>query len=438
MKRKGIVLIAVVLCILLAAGALFASGAKEGVKEKKPVTVTVWTFLNPEGTSSRERALKEIMDRFHSENPDIKIEVQPQPWKELYTLFMAAAETGTAPDIIWTNQGEAHLRSDLYADLNKLIFDKWPKNEVDAFQKGLWEFNKFGGPSAKAVAIWPNVSQVLYTRKDIFSQAGVDTMKSWDEFRTGMAKVRDLGGSGRKFHAFGMALGGGTTPGAYDSALADLKGNVFDPSTKLPYWTTEESLKSFKMITDLVSEKIMPVDVASQTVDDLGEAFAGGQYAMISGIAARYLSVRGKATWGSENMDFQGFPAWKAADYPGPSWMVSWAPAIWKDSKNLEEAAKVLEAMIDEKGALSWMLTGGQNPMRSTLASHPDFQDSKYDHIRKMGEVSKNGFLSPPGSVYHAPARKIIDQAFASVMIEGSDPKQALDKAMEEYKKLIQ
>ena len=54
MKRKGIVLIAVVLCILLAAGTLFASGAKEGVKEKKPVTVTVWTFLNPEGTSMFE------------------------------------------------------------------------------------------------------------------------------------------------------------------------------------------------------------------------------------------------------------------------------------------------------------------------------------------------------------------------------------------------
>ena len=65
-------------------------------------TLRMWTFLDPQnGRSSRDVALKAIMDKFHDENPEIRVQVEPQNWQQTSDKFLAAHQTRTAPDIPW-------------------------------------------------------------------------------------------------------------------------------------------------------------------------------------------------------------------------------------------------------------------------------------------------------------------------------------------------
>ncbi len=53
--------------------------------------VTVWTFLDINKTSPREKALKEIYTSYQKAHPNVKVTLQTQPFRELGPKFIAAA-----------------------------------------------------------------------------------------------------------------------------------------------------------------------------------------------------------------------------------------------------------------------------------------------------------------------------------------------------------
>ena len=66
-----------------------------------PVTVRVWTFLKPSGTTGREMALNKIITDFEATHPGIKVQVEPIPYQELPRQFAVAISAKNAPDIVW-------------------------------------------------------------------------------------------------------------------------------------------------------------------------------------------------------------------------------------------------------------------------------------------------------------------------------------------------
>ena len=78
-----------------------------GGQTAEDVTIRMWTFLDPTDTSNgRSIALQKMIDRFESENPGVKIVVEPQQWDTMTGKFMAAATSGEAPDIMWCARDE--------------------------------------------------------------------------------------------------------------------------------------------------------------------------------------------------------------------------------------------------------------------------------------------------------------------------------------------
>ena len=92
------------------------------------VTIRMWTFLDPTNTSNgRSIALQKMIDRFESENPGVKIVVEPQQWDTMTGKFMAAATTGEAPDIMWCARDELFgvLNAGLLEPLENLFMGSW-------------------------------------------------------------------------------------------------------------------------------------------------------------------------------------------------------------------------------------------------------------------------------------------------------------------------
>src|SRR5690606_2137828 len=96
-------------------------------------TIRMWTFLNPEGKTGRELVLKKLITGFEAANPGVKIQVEPQVFQQMSDKFFAAHQTKTAPDVIWVHSTRVidAIKLGSIANLNELIFNKWPKEEID-------------------------------------------------------------------------------------------------------------------------------------------------------------------------------------------------------------------------------------------------------------------------------------------------------------------
>ena len=65
--------------------------------------ILVWTFLNPDDESGRGKVLRECKEMYESLYPNVKVTIESQQWDTMTAKFFAAAQTGTAPDVIWVN-----------------------------------------------------------------------------------------------------------------------------------------------------------------------------------------------------------------------------------------------------------------------------------------------------------------------------------------------
>ena len=64
-------------------------------------TVTMWTFLDPNKTSPREVALKQMIETSRRPIPSIKIKVEPQDFAQMPPKFFLGHRTGSNPDLVW-------------------------------------------------------------------------------------------------------------------------------------------------------------------------------------------------------------------------------------------------------------------------------------------------------------------------------------------------
>src|SRR5689334_8643602 len=95
-------------------------------------TIRMWTFLNPDGKSGRERVLKKLIDNFQAANPGVTIQVEPQAYQTMADKFFAAHQTGTAPDVsfIYTSRVLDGIKAGAFANLDPLFVKNWSKADL--------------------------------------------------------------------------------------------------------------------------------------------------------------------------------------------------------------------------------------------------------------------------------------------------------------------
>ena len=197
-----------VLSVLRAVALVAAFAASSACAQ---TVVTMWTFLDPAKTSGREVALKSMIDTFEKANPTIKIKVEPQVFSELMAKFLAAHNTGAAPDIIWVNTENmgALMKAGAAADLNELIASKWGSGaDADFFVRAGWDASVEGKKRA-AVPLFHATTSLFY-RKDLLKAAGIDpaSIKTWDQLAEAAKKLTlDTDKDGRiDVYGFGTPL----------------------------------------------------------------------------------------------------------------------------------------------------------------------------------------------------------------------------------------
>lgn len=92
MKR----LLSLLLVPLLLAAAACSKSSDSGGGDDKPVTLTyaIWD-------QAQAAAMKQIIQEFHTQHPNIDVQVQVTPWESYWTKLQTSVTAGSGPDVFW-------------------------------------------------------------------------------------------------------------------------------------------------------------------------------------------------------------------------------------------------------------------------------------------------------------------------------------------------
>lgn len=151
-----------------------AAGAAEG-------SVQVWAM----GTEGEQ--LDVLATEFEAANPDVDVQVTPVPWASAHDKIATAIAGGQTPDV--TMVGTTWMGE--FAKSGAL--DTTPSDLVDqaAFFQGAWDTTVVDGTSYGVP--WYVETRLIYYRKDLAEQAGLQPPTTWDELKAFVTALQQQG-----------------------------------------------------------------------------------------------------------------------------------------------------------------------------------------------------------------------------------------------------
>ncbi|MDD5449432.1 MAG: extracellular solute-binding protein [Candidatus Omnitrophica bacterium] len=148
---------------------------------EEPVTLTLWEF------SAGESLMRNLIDKFQKENPDIKVNLQQLTWEYGLDKFVMSLAAGNAPDVceLGTTWISKFASSGILLDITENVKDVKEKYF-------LWDFASYDN---RVYGIpWLAGTRVVFYNKDLFIKAGLDPERppqTWQELLDAAKKIHD-------------------------------------------------------------------------------------------------------------------------------------------------------------------------------------------------------------------------------------------------------
>jgi len=413
--RQKSVLFACTLLMLLVCVPLSAPAAAR-------TKITFWTFLNPSDPSPRSVAQGIIVQDFMTKNPNIEVAIEPVQLFNLDSMLITATAAGGGPDVVkvfsaWFTQ---HVKAGSVAPLDDLAKDMTAQDKQDFLLP--WDAMRFDG---KLLAMFhEHRTRMLWYRKDLLDQAGLQVPKSWDEVGKAGGKLstdRQIGfalGLSRKGQAtFFMEWLIPTLWGAGGQLLADDGKAAFN---------SEAGVKVFQLVKDLVtSYKAMPQSVVGLGEEELTDGFKAGTVAMMPQGTHRVENVRAAKGIGP-NLQTAYMPSF-GGDKPSPAYTTGQMLAIGANSKQKEAAWKFIRHYLSFESQLLDAKTAGTLPVRKSVYADPWFKTKDAESL-----VHWKTYIEQYGRTMRYPEKfpvlqEWLAEAAQQIIVKGDPIKKTLD-----------
>ncbi|WP_105428254.1 sugar ABC transporter substrate-binding protein [Neorhizobium sp. T6_25] len=246
----------------LALGAALAASAAFG--QAKAETVRFWYhFDNPANPMS------DLVQKFETANPGIKIEAENVPWNSYYDNLYTALVGGNAPDAAMVKLFAQPRLAEMGAlePIGKQL-DAW-KGKADLLDN-LVDLNK--GPDGNQYYLpIQYVVLYLYYRTDLFQAAGLQPPKTCEDFRNAAIRLTNAP------QTYGFGLRGGK--GGWDQwgAFVLSQGAELKPGGL----TKPEAIAANQWLVDLFQkDKVIPPSAPNDGFQEIVAAFKSGKTAM--------------------------------------------------------------------------------------------------------------------------------------------------------------
>lgn len=199
-------------------------------------------------------AFEKIAEKFESEHPGIKVDLQLTPWDQYWTKLDASAEAGTAADIFWMNE---YLPKYTEAGLIEPVGPLMDKEGIDKSQwvEAMVELYSIDG-ELQTMPKGIDAVVVAYN-KSIFDKYGVSYPEegwTWDDLAAKGAELRDaIKAEGGTEYPLGMELD--SQPSYYQFMIQNGVKIYTEDSNG---FAEQGSIDAFTDVVNLLDEEIMP------------------------------------------------------------------------------------------------------------------------------------------------------------------------------------
>ncbi|MQA06345.1 MAG: extracellular solute-binding protein [Streptosporangiales bacterium] len=253
----------------LAPTLLAACGGASGPEGKDDKNVlTLWHMEEP---PNRVKAFQEVIDRYNATDPKYRVKQQVQNWDEIYSKIASSIQSGNQPDVLFTIP-------DFTTYVRTLGSVRPVSKKVEGLDAGHGFSDVATAPYRDKGEHWAiplyGMVQVLWYRKDLLDEAGVEPPKSWDDLLTA-AKQLDAGKTS------GIALPAGrnlaTDQVVYSFMVTNGAANFFTDDGGIDF-DKPEVVESFDFYNQLL--KYSPSDSGSYSWGEPQAALNSGAAAM--------------------------------------------------------------------------------------------------------------------------------------------------------------
>ena len=418
LSRKYMYIIASLLIIILILGGALAYYVLTPVSTpKKPIVIRFWHAYNP---VEAEKVAK-LVEEFMKENPDIKVEMEAIPYGALHDKLITAMAAGTAPDvvrmdIIWVPEFAsigALLELDEFIERDNIDLNNFFPGPLETCK---WNGHYYGLPL-------DTNTRVLFYRKDLFAEAGIDhPPRTWQELLEFAKKLtKDKDGDG-KIDQYGLAIGG-AWPWHFFPFLWQNGGDFLDEDMKKCIINSTEGVEALQFLVDLIHKYKV-----AEYGTDVWRGFALGRYAMmIMGPWGNPLVASVDKEVAEEKTGVALlFKGKYAASIVGGEDVV-----IFRQTKHPEAAWKFVKFLISERFQLE-MFEVGQIPVLRSLVPKLS-TDPYYKVFMEQLETARARTPHPK----FAQMKEIIHREVEAALLGLKTPKEALDAIAAEVNKIL-
>jgi arabinogalactan oligomer/maltooligosaccharide transport system substrate-binding protein len=375
--------------------------------------LTWWDTSDP---ANEGPVYDELIKKFNEEYPNVKIDHQMVPFGEAQNKFKTAAQSGSgAPDILraevaWTPE---------FASLGYLYaLDGTPLLEDNDFlesplSSNVYEDKTYGVPQVT------DTLGLMYNKK-LLDQAGVDVPTTWDELQEIAPTIK------QKTGASAVALGSGgyyLLPFIYGE-----DGDLVDIDAKSIVVNSEANIKGMQTAQDLVKSGASVKPVANDADATIQTLFQEGKVAMMINGPWTVSGVESAPDFGGlDNLGVAPVPAGSAgqgAPVGGHNYVIY----SGMDEAKAQAAIAFVKFMTSADSEAYTADKLGTLP--TVQSAYDQVSNEKVSMWEDAMSVAHARPWIPEGGLFFTP----LDVMGTEVMVQGTDPKKALDKAADTFK----
>ena len=378
----------------------------------------------------KDRAVKLVKD-FEAANPDIKVNLQSNPYGGLQGKVLVALRSGIPPDVIevQTSWLSPYVATGKLDDITDVVTSKIP---VKDFVPAPIENSTFDG-KIYSLPFQAESLAMLY-RKDLYREAGLDPDKppvTWPAFIEAAKKLTRTRANGQATYGYGIAGGGPEGEGnVLYRALPYMwmnGGGILSDDYKKVIINSPESVAAVDFYTSMYTQlKVAPPSTLENDGLALRRLFMAGTIAQYQGTPTEIERLDKDAPDLDYGVAIMPHPEGKQT----AALLGGWGFILPKDAKNKEAAKKLIAFLANPERIGFYTRTF---PTVKAALDLPRFADPRFTAFKEMLNYARP---QPPIDSW-ARITSIFYRNIQEILVGGSTPQQAMDKAAKDITALV-
>ena len=422
-----------VISIILCASMLFAGGSSEAtpavenkVQSSGPIEIT---FLS-NSAKPYDAAIPAIIAEFEKQNPDIKVNIEMLPTKNIFEVVEVKLGSGEkTPDVLFVDAPLVMAYS--VKQYLESLTDYFTEEELSQFVDVCRNYCTVD--DVLYAIPFTNSSQVLYYNTRMFDEAGIPHLSkdpadrlTWEEVVEIAKKLTiDKDGDGNP-EVFGLGIGQVSRPFQMLTMPESLGGQpIGEDGTVTGVLTTDAWIEACQFIQDMFNKwNVAPKGVSAQ---DMLAYFVSERLAMLVGPDYNYLSYSQTdgMTW-----DFAPYPYFEDGVPVTPTG--SWTLGVNKNSEHKDAAVRLIKFLTLNPVCIEWFKMDGHLPPNKTtleyINTNPAYDEWPNTIFDLLQYESQNTAVARPLSPGYLEYENMLTTVFEDIR-NGADVRSTLEQA---------